>query len=524
MSYYPYPFYYYLPLFPLVGLIVHTLYGRLSLFRRERRFARSNGCKPIPKAPQWDPVLGLDHFVQLGKAAVGRRYLEHIQRMFGRYGNTFAITLMGQRLVFTNEPRNIHAVLVTRFPDFDIGQRRRDNSADLLGVGVFNADGPTWEHARATVRPNFTRAQVSDLQLFEKHVGVWMAGLPKTATELVDMQEWSFRFTLDVGTEFLFDKSTGVLDREATDLGRRFAWAFNQGVDGVAQRIRLGRLAPFYRNSDYVKACKMVHEYVDPIIVAALERTRESKDKGAETAADERYTFLSALTKEGLPPKKIRDHMLNILIAARDTSACLMSAAFFELARRQDIQAKLRAEVENQLEGRLPGYDDIKELTYLSWFIKETLRLYPPIPLNIRVANKDTVLPVGGGADGTEPIFVPKDQEIVYQIFSTHRRPDLWGEDADLFRPERWRDVRTQNFQYVPFNAGPRICPGQQFALLETSYVLVRFLQEYSRIEAPSGKSDPWTENYTLTCSVGQGSWVRLTKRETKQEQVQSNQ
>jgi len=201
-----------------------------------------------------------------------------------------------------------------------------------------------------------------------------------------------------------------------------------------------------------------------------------------------------------------------------------MSAAFFELARRQDIQAKLRAEVENQLEGRLPGYDDIKELTYLSWFIKETLRLYPPIPLNIRVANKDTVLPVGGGADGTEPIFVPKDQEIVYQIFSTHRRPDLWGEDADLFRPERWRDVRTQNFQYVPFNAGPRICPGQQFALLETSYVLVRFLQEYSRIEAPSGKSDPWTENYTLTCSVGQGSWVRLTKRETKQEQVQSNQ
>jgi cytochrome P450 len=202
---------------------------------------------------------------------------------------------------------------------------------------------------------------------------------------------------------------------------------------------------------------------------------------------------------------------LQSVIAARDTSACLISSAFFELARRPRVQEKLRLEIEQQLHGRLPKYEDLKDMNYLNWFIKEALRLYPPIPMNIRVANKDTFLPVGGGPDGNAPIFVSKGQEIVYLVSSMHQRPDLWGEDANEFRPERWEEARP-HFQYLPFNAGPRICPGQQFALLETSYVLVRFLQEYSGIEGPE-KGEPWTENLTLTCCVSQGSWVKLTKR-----------
>lgn len=498
-------------LLPVTALVIYFIYTKIRIFWRQRYFARNHGCLPVRSASQLDPFLGLDFFVRLGKAASERRYLEYWEKhMFGKFGNTFQINLMGQCLVFTNEPQNIQAMLVTKFPDFEIGQRRRDNSAQLLGVGLFNADGQVWEHARATVRPNLTRKQVSDLQLFEKHIRVWMDALPSNG-ELVDMQEWAFRFTLDVGTEFLFDKSSGVLNPEATALGRRFAWAFNVGVDGISQRIRLGKLAPFYFNADYNEACKTVHDYVDPIVHEAIANAAKRKSADAEKNPDtERYTFLNALASEGLGTREIRNHVLNILIAARDTSACLMSAAFFELARQPRVQAKLRLEIEQQLCGRLPGYDDIKEMNYLGWFIKETLRLYPPIPINIRVANKDTFLPVGGGPDGTAPIFIQKGQEVAYQVFSMHRRRDLWGDDANEFRPERWEAARP-HFQYLPFNAGPRICPGQQFALLETSYVLVRFLQEYSGIEGLN-LGQPWTENLTLTCSVGQGSWVRLTK------------
>lgn len=140
-----------------------------------------------------------------------------------------------------------------------------------------------------------------------------------------------------------------------------------------------------------------------------------------------------------------------------------MSSAFFELSRRPEMQAKLRREVA-ALQGRLPTFDEIKDMKYLSHFIQETLRLHPPIPLNARVAKRDTVLPSGGGADGSSPIFVEQGKMLVYQVYSMHRRKDLWGVDADVFRPERWESARP-TFEFLPFNAGPRICPGKYISV-----------------------------------------------------------
>lgn len=314
----------------------------------------------------------------------------------------------------------------------------------------------------------------------------------------------------------------------------RFAWAFNVGVDGILQRIRLGKFASLYYDPEYNRACKVVHDYIDVIVQKAIDRAQlwhiqEKSQQKDISQAEERYTFLNTLAREGVPAKEIRDQILNIrkctlctiiqvyslltfefaVVAARDTSACLLSGAMFELARMPDVQQKLRHEV-RQLNGRLPTFEDIKDMQYLGRFIKETLRLHPPIPLNARVATNDTTLPLGGGPDGLSPIFVEKGKLVVYQVYSMHRRPDIWGEDAEEFKPERWETMRA-TFEYLPFNAGPRICPGQQFALVETSYCIIRFLQEYSHIAAQDDGS-PWTENLTLTCSVGQGVWIGLTR------------
>lgn len=68
------------------------------------------------------------------------------------------------------------------------------------------------------------------------------------------------------------------------------------------------------------------------------------------------------------------------------------------------------------------------------------LRLYPPLPGNLRAATEDTILPTGGGLDGKAPVFVPKGQIILYNVYSMHRRQDIFGSDADVFRPERWED------------------------------------------------------------------------------------
>lgn len=94
------------------------------------------------------------------------------------------------------------------------------------------------------------------------------------------------------------------------------------------------------------------------------------------------------------------------------------------------------------------------------------LRLFPPVPLNFRTALKDTTIPRGGGPDGLSPIWIPKGHNVGYSVWVMHRRKEFWGEDADEFRPERWAEGRKlENWQYLPFNGGPRICLGRKLLL-----------------------------------------------------------
>jgi cytochrome P450 len=140
----------------------------------------------------------------------------------------------------------------------------------------------------------------------------------------------------------------------------------------------------------------------------------------------------------------------------------------------------------------------------------EALRLFPSVPGNARYANKATTIPVGGGPDGKSPVFIPKGGVVAYSTYSMHRRKDLYGEDAEEYNPDRWETLRV-GWEYLPFNGGPRICVGQQFALTEAGYTIVRLLQNFEKIE--SRDSTPWLENLHLTLSSGNGVQVALFAR-----------
>lgn len=152
------------------------------------------------------------------------------------------------------------------------------------------------------------------------------------------------------------------------------------------------------------------------------------------------------------------------------------------LARHPDVLAKLRAEIEHEVGSAIPQQNDIKRMTYLSYVIKEgkclesspwqtklmsstVLRLYPSVPVNSRTALCTTTLPRGGGEDGLSPILIRRGTAVGYCPYLMHRRTDLYGEDAHLFRPERWEDglERKVGWGYVPFNGGPRVCLGRKF-------------------------------------------------------------
>ena len=137
------------------------------------------------------------------------------------------------------------------------------------------------------------------------------------------------------------------------------------------------------------------------------------------------------------------------------------------------------------------------------------LRLYPVFPQMNRVARVDTVLPRGGGPDGQSSVFAPAGTGFETSWYNLHRLKSVWGEDADEFRPDRWKEgFKPDPSQYMPFGIGPRSCLGRVKARIEASYVIVRIMQEFSQIESRDSKE--WTGQVQLTAKNANGCKIAL--------------
>jgi cytochrome P450 len=337
---------------------------------------------------------------------------------------------------------------------------RKKGFHPIFGKGIFTTDGADWEHSRAMLRPNFVRSQVGDLATFETHIRRLIDAVPADGST-VDLQPLFFDLTLDSATEFLFGESSDSL------------------------------LSPAGSSGD-----------------KALMHYRLQQSEKAPANSSERYIFLHELVKQTQDPIALRDESLNILLAGRDTTASLLSNLWNILSKRPDVWAKLQAEV-GALNRKKPSFEEIKSMKYLRYCLNEALRLFPVVPGNSRTVVRDTILPVGGGPDGKSPVLLTKGTGLAYHSYTMHRREDLYGSDAAEFRPERWETIRP-GWEYLPFNGGPRICLGQQFALTEASYATIRMMQTFRTIE--SRDPEPWVEFLTITCTSGHGAKVALEK------------
>uniref|UniRef100_A0A093VGW9 Cytochrome P450 n=1 Tax=Talaromyces marneffei PM1 TaxID=1077442 RepID=A0A093VGW9_TALMA len=488
----------------IIFAAVFFLVRRLIRYISVARFKRRHGCKPAKQLPQREKIIGFAYFRIQAEAVKKKRLMALQQERYDTYGNTWSLVLMGARFYTTIEVENVKAVLATNFKDFGLGMRQ------VAFDPLLGQDGEQWEHSRALVRPNFIRSQVADLDLYETHIQILFSKIPRDGS-MVDLQPLFFQLTLDSATEFLFGESVSSLTSVEGSSQHRFGKMFDLAQNRLNLRARLGKLVMVYRDKEFDRACQIVHEFVDEIIYRALERfePRDAEKPIDGSGEKKRYVFLNELLKSTRDPKRLRDELLNILMAGRDTTASLLSHTFHLLARRPDIWQKLQAEIA-ELNGTKPDYDTLRNLKYVKYVLNESLRYYPVVPSNGRIAVKDTILPRGGGPNGESPLFVPKGAIVGFTPWVMHRRKDIYGPDAHEFRPERWapEEGLRPGWGYLPFGGGPRICLGQQFALTEASYTIVRILQEFARIENRDGGD--WVEKLNVTLSPGNGVKVTM--------------
>lgn len=216
-------------------------------------------------------------------------------------------------------------LLSQQFTDFSLGAREQ-NFRSLLGHGIFTQNGTAWKASRDLLRPIFNHQRTeyfSHIQLAVSNLLSRITSERSQARDIIDLQPLFFLLTLDVTTAAVLGISTNSLQDQGSKMGLRFANAFDEGQHYLAIRGRLGDFYWVLNGKKFRKACGFVHGFVDKIVAGSFKRKAEEKTAGVEEK--EGYLFIDALIRETSDTMLIRDQLVNVLLAGRDTTACLLS-------------------------------------------------------------------------------------------------------------------------------------------------------------------------------------------------------
>ncbi|KAH8832509.1 cytochrome P450 [Flagelloscypha sp. PMI_526] len=525
------------------------------------------GAVMPPRNRHWSPgniVMILTAPINANNGYLG----EGLEKLFRAKGNIFNLRALFLNRIFFVEPEYIkfsrptsmtmrkesHLFISRNAIVLSItGHSNRVVFKTLLGQGIFSTDGELWKFHRGLTRPFFARERISDFENFQVHADQAIEKMRMRLREgyAVNFHDLVGRFTLDTASSFLFARDMRSLDTplpypyntpfaNPSDATAQFLRAFNEAQNRTARRIRLGDMWPLaeFWEDRVAKQMVVIHGYLEPIIQDALKRKEEKTLRNVQDGKsdDTEATLIDYLVEKTNDPKLIRDEVLNILIAGRDTTAATLSSIIYQLAQHPHIVTRLREEIMEIVgPSREPTIEDFRDMKYLRAVCNETLRLFPAVPFNFKESLKTQVLP-NLSDPSAKPWYIPANTRVGYSVIGLHRRTDLWGPDALEFDPDRFIDERLNKylipnpFIFLPFNAGPRICVGQQFAYHEMSYFLVRLLQQFKTIslaldsQPPNSIAPPeWAnakfgrkskEKITmcsnLTIDYPDGVWVRM--------------
>lgn len=449
------------------------------------------GCKPIYKVRQLPLGLEYPYFALMNPDYAFDFNL--IKNSFDdRETNTYKNKVVHKTIIDTKSSENLRYVLTTKFDQFSLGTRKH-NLLSVIGNGIFATEGERWKSSRLLLKPQFTKEQVSHIDCLESNVQNFARIIRLQGNKPINLEPLFLKLTLDLGTEFLFGEPIGALNN--FELSGNTETEFEIGLAKVSRSVMLRLILSLYcflaNTPDFKHGVKLIRNYVQGYVDKALNIPVE------KLADNSNYIFLYELVKYTRDPEVIREELLSIMFAGRDTTASLLNSLFYELSRNPEIWNKLKSEIYREFgDGDNVNFDNItfesmKKCTYLKWCINEALRLYPPIPLHVKSPIRDISLPQGGGKHGESPAFAPKDSIIFFHVFAIQRLQEVYGKDADTFRPERWENLRP-GWNFMPFGAGPRICLGQQFALTEASYITLRLAQMFPDLtNASKEPADP---------------------------------
>ncbi|WP_156386581.1 cytochrome P450 [Aureimonas sp. Leaf454] len=395
------------------------------------------------------------------------------------YREPFVVSrLAGTPRIYLADPVLIHEALVQNADALDKGEEVRRALGPALGRGLLTADGAHWKWQRQSVAGAFRHDRLLALQPAmidaARRTG---ERLRAERTGTVDIGHEMMRTTFDIIVQTMMSGGAGIdverVERGISDYLAPSGWMFAFGILGAPDWM------PYPGRGKAAAAVAFLRSSLSTVIA------------GRRRSGDPRQDLLALLlaaadpeTGRTMDDEEIVDNLMTFITAGHETTALGLAWTFHLLAKHPGVEAKVLAEIAAVTQGRPVEADHIARLAYTRQVFSEALRLYPPAPIITRTALRDLTLGGRAIAAGTV-LYVP--------IHAVHHHAALWA-DPERFDPDRFGPEAAKarhRYAYMPFGAGPRVCIGNAFALMEAVAVLAVLLPAFRLADRGGATPEP---------------------------------
>jgi cytochrome P450 len=371
----------------------------------------------------------------------------------------------GDMKVYLADPVLIHEALVKNADSLEKGEQVRRALGPALGQGLLTADGAHWKWQRQSVAGAFRHDKLRELQ------PVMIAAAERTRDRMsaltgstIDVGHEMMRTTFDIIVETMMSGGHGIdvnrVESGISDFLKPTGWSFALGLLNAPEWI------PYPGKR---KAQAAVEFLRTSLMGVVEERRRHPNDR-----PDLVNLLLRASDPETgrtMSDAEIVDNLMTFITAGHETTALGLAWTLDLLARNPAVENKVLAEIDFVTEEHPVTADHISKLVYTQQVFSEAMRLYPPAPIITRAALNDFQL---------GDYIIPKGTVLIVPIYAVHHHASLWP-DPDVFDPDRFSSdaAKTRHrYAYMPFGAGPRVCIGNAFAMMEATAILAVLLQK----------------------------------------------
>ena len=392
-------------------------------------------------------------------------------------------------MILANHPDLIRHVMLDNAANYErdpVGKRLLEPG---LGKGLLTSEGANWKRQRRMMAPIFQPRRLAGFAAimteYSERLAGKLAALPSTCH--VDMAEQMMLLTLDIIARTMFGSDDGT---DVSAVGAAMDRYQATVRPNIPDLIGLPRWVPRPAAGEGQRALAEM----DTIINGLIQRRRERIEPGNDLLG----LLLAARDDEtgaALDDREVRDQMATFFLAGHETTATALAWTWYLLSHAPDVEARLHAEVDGLLGGRAATYADYEKLTYTRMVLEEAMRLYPPAHTTARQAVAE---------DRFGEIAIPPGTMVIVSPYIMQRHRLYWR-NPDAFDPENFapeKAAQRRRYTYLPFGAGPRICIGQGFAMIEAVLILATLAQKLRARLLPGAKVTP-VAKITLRPSPG---------------------